>query len=210
MTLPLRTREFWSGLRLPKGALTWATRRPNPKKAYEECPRGDWLFELVTECWVDPKVVTLALCDCVNLVLPYLPEGEPLPECAIQVVRLYAQGEVDREALEPAVDCQIANSILLDYAYTMVAATAGSLYYPPEDHDLLASVLSAVNSAANVYAYATQYKLDPEYNTAKAQAEFSNSPKSREARLAYYAQCADILRQRIPWEVVEKSLSELK
>ncbi|MGB0973329.1 MAG: hypothetical protein ACPGVG_20610, partial [Mycobacterium sp.] len=51
-------------LRPCEGAVLWLGRRRNMQKAWDECPRGEWMLWLLERTGADRKQTVLAACDC--------------------------------------------------------------------------------------------------------------------------------------------------
>lgn len=106
MTSPLAEHVSWRPM--PRAALLailercyacreaqeWAAATPGtPSELWAACPRGDWLLWLADECGVNPFVVHLAACDCLEPALPLL-DAETRVEltAAMEAVRRVARG----------------------------------------------------------------------------------------------------------------------
>ena len=64
---------------------------------WKTCKRGDWLLWLCGKMadkpnWPTRKEVVLAACDCAELALKYVPEGEEHPRKCIEATRAWASG----------------------------------------------------------------------------------------------------------------------
>lgn len=106
MTSPLAEHVSWRPM--PRAALLailerydacreaqeWATATPGtPSELWAACPRGDWLLWLADECGVNPSVVHLAACDCLEPALPLLDEATRVElTAAMEAVRRVARG----------------------------------------------------------------------------------------------------------------------
>lgn len=75
-------------------AQEWATATPGtPSELWATCPRGDWLLWLADECGVNPFVVQLAACDCLEPALPLLDTATRVElTAAMEAVRRVARG----------------------------------------------------------------------------------------------------------------------
>lgn len=76
-------------------AQEWAAATPGmPSELWAACPRGDWLLWLADECGVNPFVVHLAACDCLEPALPLLDEATRAElTAAMEAVRRVARGQ---------------------------------------------------------------------------------------------------------------------
>ena len=72
------------------------------KTAWDNCVVGEWLLWFAEELGVDKKIIGLAVCDCVERALKYVPKGETRPAEAIRVKRLWCRGEATDGELDAA------------------------------------------------------------------------------------------------------------
>ena len=82
-------------------AVKWVGRR-GPKTAWRDCKRGDWMLWAAARLGVDRKLLVLTACDCAEIALKYVPEGEDRPAKAIATARAWCEGDATIE------DCQKA------------------------------------------------------------------------------------------------------
>jgi hypothetical protein len=84
---------------------TWAAAYPDPRDAWDHCPRGDWLLWVAVKLGVDHRLVVLAACDCARTALRHVPPGEDRPRLAIETAEAWCRGEVtDREVRAETAD----------------------------------------------------------------------------------------------------------
>ena len=95
-------------------AVEWVGRR-SLKTAWAECERGDWMLWLAGRAGIDRKTLVLAACDCAEMALKYVPEGENRPANAIKITRAWAEGNATIEEVREARK---------DAAYAVCAAYA--------------------------------------------------------------------------------------
>jgi len=91
---------------------------------WKTCKRGDWLLWLCGKMadkpnWPTRKEVVLAACDCAELALKHVPEGEDRPRKCIEVVRAWAAGTATLDEVRTARRA----------AYAAVYADAASAAY---------------------------------------------------------------------------------
>ncbi|MFO0474195.1 MAG: putative immunity protein, partial [Alphaproteobacteria bacterium] len=96
---------------------------------WADCERPDWLLWWAAHS-VPRQELVLAACDCAELALRYVPQGEDRPRLAIETARRWARGEAtvkevraaDAAALAAVCDAGDAAAYA---ALTGVAVTAG-------------------------------------------------------------------------------------
>lgn len=148
MTSPLAEHVSWRPM--PRAALLailerydacreaqeWATATPGtPSELWVACPRGDWLLWLADNVGVNPFVVQLAACDCLEPALPLL-DAETRVEltAAMEAVRRVARGQSTYEDephyLHPVAQCsaymRTATHLAAIYAAKVAARAAPS------------------------------------------------------------------------------------
>ena len=151
----------------------------SPADLWETCPRGGWLLWLAVKLGVDRNLVTLAACDCARLALPFVPDGEDRPRLCIEITEAFTRGEATQEQVRVA-------AYATDAAAEAAAPAAKSAAYAAANA-AYAAVCSGVcaNSAADSADYAATYAA---------------------ARSETLAECADLVRARISWSVVDAAL----
>jgi hypothetical protein len=152
-------------------------------KAWNTCERGDWMLWLAGRL-CDRKIVVLAACDCAELSLKHVPEGEDRPRKAIETARAWVRGEATLAQLKKAAAAAYAASYAAAYAayaaygYAADAAAAAAA----------AAYAASADAAAAAAAYAAAYAAYAAYA----------------AREGMLKQCAKLVRRRIPRIVIGK------
>ena len=86
-----------------KDAIEWAEKYPTLDEAWNACERGDWMGWLLGQLLVGKEGpenrgdLVLAACDCAELVIQHVPDGEDRPRAAIDTARAWARGEATEE-----------------------------------------------------------------------------------------------------------------
>lgn len=148
MTSPLA--EYVSSRPMPRAALLtllemcdacleaqeWATATPGtPSELWAACPRGDWLLWLADNVGVNPFVVQLAACDCLEPALPLLDTATRVElTAAVEAVRRVARGTSTYDAEphypHPVAQCstymRTATHMAAIYAARVEARSAAS------------------------------------------------------------------------------------
>jgi len=165
-----------------ESAMNWLEENKNKtiEELYASCDRGDWLLWLFAKLEIDRKVLVLAACDCAEIVLKYIPEGEDRPRIAIETARKWCRGEATLE------EVKFAACAAYDAAYDTAYDTA-------YDADAACTAYAA--------AYAAVYAADAAcaaYDTAYDAACAAYDTASRKQTLK---QCANIARQHVSYEM---------
>ena len=172
-------------LRPCTAATDWLGLRRNPQKAWDECPRGDWMIWLLTRTKADPAKLRLVACDIARTVLHLVPEGEDRPRIAIETAERYARGEATDGELRTATDAAwAAADAAWDAAWT--AARAASARDAASD-----TARDAATAAARAAAHAAA-------RAAASAAASAAHAAARAARAATHAASADIVRKHFP------------
>ena len=72
------------------------------REFYERCPRGDWLIIGASWLRINETLLAHAGCDCAELALRFVPDGEERPRHAIDVKRRHLSGTASDEELSAA------------------------------------------------------------------------------------------------------------
>jgi hypothetical protein len=144
---------------------------------WKTCKRGDWLLWLCGKMadkpnWPTHKEVVLAACDCAELALKHVPEGEDRPRKCIETTRAWAAGIATLDEVRTARRA----------AYAADAADAA---------DAAAYAAYAAAYAAYAAAYAA-YAAD----AARAAAYAAYAAATR-ARTKTLAKCTVLVRKRL-------------
>ena len=164
-------------------AVKWVNKR-GLRTAWRDCKRADWMLWLAGRLEIDRKLLVLAACDCAETALQYVPEGEDRPAKAIQTSRNWCNGTATEQ------ECR-------DAAYAAAAADAA---YAAADAAYAAAY--AAYDAAYAAAYAA---ADAAYDAAYA-ADADAAYAAYAARKDTEQICADLVRARIPYEVVREGI----
>ena len=84
-------RQFLTSKSACQSALDWLGDRDSDRM-WAECDRPDWLMWWAAHA-VPRQQLVFAACDCAELALPFVPEGEDRPRLAIETARRWARGE---------------------------------------------------------------------------------------------------------------------
>ena len=165
--------------------LEWAVAHDDLRRAWRECPRGDWLLWLALKLGVENRVIVFAACECVRLALPFTTDEEP--RTAIILAEQYASGDgavTLEEVIFAAQDSKKAGlragchagfdaaNAAFAAVHAAMAAAPGSL----ADGAAVAAVVAVAEAAAD---HAT-HRIDAE-----------------SAKIEMYAACANVVRNRI-------------
>ena len=85
-------------------AIEWAKSYRSFPSAWKACKRGDWMLWLCVkgmgqEGWPTHPQIVLIACDCAELSLKYVKEGEKRPKAAIETARRWARGKATIEEI---------------------------------------------------------------------------------------------------------------
>jgi len=73
-------------------AIEWAAGK-QPYEAWRTCHRSDWLLWIAAKVGVDRKLVVQAACDCAELALVHVPEGDIAEHNSLTEALLAARDE---------------------------------------------------------------------------------------------------------------------
>jgi hypothetical protein len=88
-------RQFLTSRDACSAAMDWLGDRDSGQM-WAECERPDWLLWWAGQA-VSRQELVLAACDCAEMALRYVPEGENRPRLAIETARRCARGEATAE-----------------------------------------------------------------------------------------------------------------
>ncbi len=180
-------------------AVSWVKHNSDKtdRELWELCERGDWLLWFCSRLNIDKKLLVLASCDCAELALPYVLEGEDRPRIAIETARAWCDGNATqkdvRAAYAAAKDAYNAYNAAASAAYDAAATDA----YNAAANAAYAAAAAATAATAYVAAYTA-------YATAYSAAAYSAT--AYDARHKTLKRCANLVRKRIHWDVVDKCL----
>ena len=104
-------------------AIAWVGKRRNAQKAWDECPRGDWLLWYAALKGVDRKVLVLAACACARTALVHVPVGKDRPLRAIETAEAWARGEATIDQVRKAYAAAADAAAYAAYAAAAAART---------------------------------------------------------------------------------------
>ena len=160
----------------------------DPEVFYNECVRSDWLLEIAVAADVDRRTIVRAACRVARTALRYVPEGEERPRKAIEAAERWCRGAATLEELWIAGDAGAA-------ARNAAGAAAGDAARAAAWAAWAASDAGAAGAAARNAAGAAGAAARNAAGDARAAAQ-SESLK----------QSAAIVREFIPWDVLEEGL----
>ena len=89
--------ELWQWLSeagAARDVVDWARPfRADWDRAWQECPRGDWLLAIAAKRGADPRTIVSAAAACARLALAQVPDDELAPLDAIDTAERWARGE---------------------------------------------------------------------------------------------------------------------
>lgn len=167
-----------------QSALDWLGDR-DPETAWHECPRADWMLWAAGKLKADRKLLVTIACRIARTVLHLVPADEDRPLIAIETTERWVRDEASIEEVREA-----------RYAVWNAAAIARA------SNDVVAARVAhaAMHAAAPVVAYA--YAADAAsitYTTAIAAAGAYAGATYRKQK---QQECADIVREVLPWETL--------
>ena len=128
----------------------------DPKSAWENCQRSDWLLWIASRVGLDRKKLVMATCAVARLSLKYVPNGEDRARLAIEAAEGWCKGthtlEQVRIARMTAYAADAADPAAAAYAADPAAAAAYAAAY--------AAAAAAAAYAADAAAYAAAYAAD--------------------------------------------------
>lgn len=169
-------------------ALTWLGDR-DPETAWRECPRADWMLWAAGKLDVDRKTLVTIACRIARKVLHLVPTGEDRPRIAIETTERWVRGESTIEEVQAARRNADAYAVV---AYAAVAKAAAAA--------ACAAATAASRSAAAACAAATADANDDDDDDATEAAAYAREQMQRE--------CADIVREVLPWETIKDLYSK--
>lgn len=155
-------------------ALNWLGDR-DPETAWRECPRADWMLWAAGRLDVDRKTQVTIACRIARKVLHLVPAGEDRPRIAIETTERWVRGEATIEEVQVARrNAYAAADVAADAAADAAAAPA------------LALLLTR-----------------PAIHAARAAAKAATTEAAAYAREQMQHECADIVREVLPWETIK-------
>jgi hypothetical protein len=103
------------------------------ERAWNECPRGDWLLAMAARARVDEKRIVLAAAACARQALEHVDPAESRPLRAIETAEAWANGSVSAEAcraLATELDRMSVDDPALACAFAAAHAALASIDAP--------------------------------------------------------------------------------
>jgi len=185
---PYTLRQHLIDMNACDDAVAWVGERRSLQKAWDECPRGDWLLWYAARAGADHKTVVMAACACARLSLVHVPDGEDRPRLAIEAAEAWGRGDVGLDVVRAAA----ADAYAYAYAYADALSAASSAYAAADAAYAAYAAYADAYAAADAAAYAAAYAA---YAYAYA---YADADADAAADAATLAECADIVRQHIP------------
>jgi hypothetical protein len=168
-------------------AMKWVRNAPgDPAEIWQSSECAGQLLRLAIHAGVDRRSVSLALCDCVRIVLPFA--NSDTPRHTIEIIEEWTRGAATSAQVLAAAE---AAEAVATAAYEASAAAA--------------AVADAAADAA--YAAATvAYEASAVYTVAYVVVAAVAVDSAARNRAEMERRCADLVRARISWEQVESAL----
>ena len=217
--LPAQGPTFQSKLRAMHAcgeAIRWVGDR-DLETAWAQCHKGNWMLWLAARVPIDHKLIVLAACDCANEAWPYC-DDDTLTAVMLcdHITREWCEGRADIEDVRAARECAYAAdaAAYAAYAAAYAAAAAAAAYaaaaYAAADAAAAAAAAyaAAYAAAAAAAAYAAAAYADADAYDADADAYDADADAyaSANARAKARARCADLVRARIPVELIRTAM----
>jgi len=209
-----RLLRTWS--RRPREAFTidyreiaeWASEfGDNLERAWNECPRGDWLIGLATALGVPVKELLPAVAGLVSQVLTKIPPGELRPEEALRTAELWAQGAGTGAECVRARDAALAAAGTLGLVASAAARATASLVEAAADVEAGHSPLlhDSLTLAVKEYSLVVQLEAGLEAEAAGKDRNTAMLGDGFRARDEAIIAAAPTLRARISWPAVREA-----
>ena len=162
------------------------------KKAWNNCPRGDWMLWIALKLGVDVKILTLAKVHCALTVRHLMKDKRSIN--ALEVALKFADDKATLEELKVAADAAYiavnaayiavnaayiaTDAVSIDYiiTYTANATHAANAIYAANTAAYTAANIAAY-AAADAAAYAATYTAYANYATYTAYIIYDNAAK---------------------------------
>jgi len=202
-------REQLEELHACQPAIDWVNNK-DLKTAWATCERGDWMLWLADHINIDKKLMVLAACDCAEPALSYIPANEKRPAKAIETASNWCNGKAYIEEVNAAADAAYDAgyaAYAADTAYAPGSAAACAAYAAAHAACASDATAQAAAHASDAAAYAAHAA-----NAANATARgtFADYATCRAAHDENLKESADIVRERIPFEMIEKAVQEIE
>ena len=161
------------------------------QRAWEACERADWMLWACARLGVDRRLLVTAACRCWRAeAQQFVAEGELHSLRAVETAEAWIRGEATEEECESA------------------AWSAAWSAWSAESTMSAWSAWSAAMSAARIARSASWSTMSAWSADEIAESAARSARSARSARRAALARMASIVREVIPWEVVEAVLGE--
>ena len=206
--------EYLQAIKASQEILDWVRGTKDAGDAsdiYNSCVRGDWLLEIAALAEVDRRTIVLAACQCARTALQYIPVGEERPRKAIEAAEKWCEGKGTLEEVRTAraaagaawaaARAESVGAAGVAPASALKAARAAA--WAAMAAARAAGDAGAARAAAGA-AWAAWAAWDAA-GTARAAGEAAGDAGAA-ARAASLKQSAAIVREFIPWDVLEEGL----
>lgn len=188
----------------------WATGfGDNLERAWNECPRGDWLIGLATALGVPVKELLPAVAGLVSQVLPKIPAGEPRPEEALRVAEHWAQGTSTGAECVRARDAAIAAAGTLGLVASAAARATAALSEAAADVEAGQAPIfrDSLTRAVKEYSLVVQLEAGLAAEAAGKDRNDAMLGDGFRARDEAIVAATPILRERISWTAVREAFA---
>ena len=151
-------------------------------KAWLACQRGDWLLWVAGRLDVDRNLMVAAACDCAELALPLTRRAALEAEKAIATTRRWLEGDATQEEVLAAADAAVVVAAG-DHTWS------DAVYAAARAAEAIARAGSASSAAA--FTALAVYSI----------------PDGRACYVVMHEQCAQLVRKRIPWRLIEAAIA---
>jgi hypothetical protein len=183
-------------------AVKWYDRQDS-YRAWRSCKRGDWLLWIAAKLKINSKLIVLASCDCAELSLKFVPDGENRPRKAIETARAWCDGNATLAQVRVAA-AAAAYAAAADAAAAAAYAAAAAAYAAADAaYADAAAAYAAADAAASVADAAASVAYAAA--TANAYAAYATDADTT-TKQKWLAKCAVLVRKRIPWPIVRDKL----
>jgi hypothetical protein len=194
----MKTQDILRLLQVCDGAIEWAEQYPDPKDAWDNCPKMEWLLWMVERVEMDVKPLFIVKGIMAHSVIEYMTDQRS--RNAVRAAFLYGRGKITEDELEDAAFAAVDvyndhNSAAADAAYndhnSAAADAAYAAYCAVRTLIHTTDIDNAVCSTLNTAAYAAASTAADAADFEAADAAYS---KSAEHSLAI---CKKVLKKEI-------------
>ncbi|MDY7232494.1 hypothetical protein [Hyalangium rubrum] len=188
----------------------WATGFDDDiERAWNACPRGDWLIGLATALGVPVKELLPAVATLVSQVLPKLPPGEPRPAEALRAAERWVQGEGTGAECAHARNVALVAAKGLGLVPAAAARAAAALADAAAEAEAGHSPIlrDSLTAAVKEYALVAQLEAGLAAEAAGKEHNAAMLGDGSRARDAASQAAAPLLRAHIPWATVRQAFA---